>query len=247
MTNFDAEKIINRLLTPQKVLSPLIFDDNDKMHEDIRQGLLKIANKIIQLTIGNTNGFEVKDICLTGSLSGYLYHEKSDIDMRIIIKNKDCKDLKKTKACIDLFLSTQFSFYRTKHYRFFFRKKLVDTKITSSHMDFVSLYSIVKNEWLIKPSPDTFKNISSKRLFNYYQKRKKEISDEFEYIKNHYKGQKLCNEIDAFYIRTVLNKPTLRNHLTYKILSKEGVFRSIASYSIRTQCAQLRLENEYKI
>ena len=75
MKSFDFDATLDRFLTPQKVLSPLIFDDNEKMHEDIRQGLLKIADKIFELTIGKTNGLEPEDVCLIGSLSGYLYHQ----------------------------------------------------------------------------------------------------------------------------------------------------------------------------
>ncbi|MBR2299025.1 MAG: hypothetical protein IJ870_00430 [Alphaproteobacteria bacterium] len=247
MTEFDLEKTINSLLTPQEILSPFIFDADGKMQENVRQDLLKIAHKIVELTIFNTQGLEIEDICLTGSLSGYLYHEKSDIDMRIVVKNKNCHDLKKTKASFDAFLSTQFSFYRAKNYRFIYKKKLVDTKMSFSNIDFISLYSLIKNQWIIKPDKDTFKHISKKRLLNYYQKRKNEILEEFEYIKKQYIGTKLCDELDAFYARTVLNKPTLKDHLVYKILSKEHIFKQIARSCTRTQCAILSLHNEYQV
>ncbi len=73
--NFDLKAHIHRLLTTNETLDSRLFDKNDVLKENIRTGLLKITDKIIEKTVAGIDGLEVYDICLTGSASNYFYRK----------------------------------------------------------------------------------------------------------------------------------------------------------------------------
>ena len=237
MKSFDFDATLDRFLTPQKVLSPLIFDDNEKMHEDIRQGLLKIADKIFELTIGKTNGLEPEDVCLIGSLSGYLYHEKSDIDMLIIIKNKNCKELAKDNRHFDIFTSAQKNALKKRNVSFSWRKKGIDVKILPHSPFYATLYSIKNDKWIIKPNKNDFENIKKEDIINAYLLKKQKILDELQTIHTKNTGFDLADQLHFFYLQTmeqfVTHKNQISDHIVYKLLSKEGIFSMLADLAIR--------------
>ncbi len=235
MKTFDLASTVQRLLTPQEILAPFVFDENGIMHEDVRQGLLKIADFVINKTIKNISGLRVTDVCLTGSCSGYLYHNNSDIDIRIVVKNEHCSALAKDKKHFDMFLAAQLNGFliQTKELRY--QKRVVDVKMSSENIDFLSLYSIKNNQWLIKPEKDL--KLTEDEIMEYYLKRKQEISEEFERIKQKYHGRELGKQINEFYIRTyersIVGKPMVKDYFVFKLLHYERLLKPIGAESIR--------------
>jgi len=247
MAKFNLEANVRRLLTPQEVLSSFIFNKNDVMRADVRDGLLKIADYIIRNTISDVEGLEVQDICLTGSMSGYLYRPKSDIDMRIVVKNKNNKALAKDKKLFDKFLSTQWRGLLAQGYGFRWQKRLVDVKISSSNIDFLSLYSIKDNKWLIKPQKDL--KISEDEMIAYYQKRRQQIMDGYHKIKKKYRSVELSEKMGDLYTKTVLRSidghPSIKDYFVFKLLSDEGVLRKIGTESILAYNSALSITPEH--
>lgn len=85
-------------------LNPLIFDENNKIHEDVKNSLLNY----VQAFIDKANDLDIdlgySDIVLAGSNAGYLYTPESDIDVHIVSAepiNEDVFD--KLKEEFDLF------------------------------------------------------------------------------------------------------------------------------------------------
>lgn len=85
-------------------LNPLIFDENNKIHEDVKNNLLNY----VQAFIDKANNLDIdlgySDIVLAGSNAGYLYTPESDVDVHIVSAepiNEDVFD--KLKEEFDLF------------------------------------------------------------------------------------------------------------------------------------------------
>lgn len=85
-------------------LNPLIFDENNKIHEDVKNSLLNY----VQAFIDKANDLDIdlgySDIVLAGSNAGYLYTPESDVDVHIVSAepiNEDVFD--KLKEEFDLF------------------------------------------------------------------------------------------------------------------------------------------------
>ena len=63
-------------------LSPVIFDGNNKIRDDVRQTLISISNSFMNY-LGID--FFIHDILLTGSLANYGWSKYSDVDLHIVI------------------------------------------------------------------------------------------------------------------------------------------------------------------
>ncbi len=243
---FDLEKTVHRLLTPQEVLAPWLFDENNIMKEDVRRGLLKIADYVIEKTIKDTKGLEVYDICLTGSSCNYMYHKDSDIDLRIEIHNKNCKELSKSETDFENFLSAQGVGALHNGHTIKYQGRFVDIKLSCKEIDFTSLYSIQDNKWLIFPKKDF--GIKEDEMIAYYQKRRQEIMKELEKIKNKYEGMKLGKKLKDFYSKTILRsikgKPTIKDYLVFKLLHYEKLLKPIGAGSIMAYNKALTLRKE---
>jgi hypothetical protein len=246
MEKFNLDETIKRLLTPRETLAPWLFDENNQMHENMRLILLRYAQKLIESVISPIEGLEVTDITLTGSSSGYFYKDSSDIDMRVEVHNKGCKWLAKDSEHMDKFLATQLNGFFSQGYSFHVGKRLVDIKISSKQIDFLSLYSVKYKKWLIEPTKEI--NISKDEMKAYYLTEKKDIIEEYESIKRKYRGMELGSKLNDFFVRTVLrsikNNPTIKDHITFKLLDYEQLLKPIGAESIRAYNRVLQLKSQ---
>lgn len=71
-------------------LNDLIWDENNKMKDDIRKQLLKISKNFIEFS--DLENIKFKDIILTGSMANYNYSEFSDLDVHIIMDYNQISD-----------------------------------------------------------------------------------------------------------------------------------------------------------
>lgn len=66
-----VERIAQSLLSPKERLNPLLFDENDVMHEEVRRSLLEFAQIYIDNIYGKFEDTVIKDIILIGSQASY--------------------------------------------------------------------------------------------------------------------------------------------------------------------------------
>jgi len=229
---FDLDKEINRLLSTRETLAPWIFEPSGVMKEDVRQGLMDIARKIVLETVWGIEGLEVKDVCLTGSSSGYLYNDKSDIDIRIEVHNVNCQELAENGEDLDDFFADQKSSLFWRRYDTRFKGRRVDVKISSNQIDFLSLYSIKNNQWLIKPDKDYARGLNLEDVKAYYLKVKTDILAEFDRIQAEYSGSVLGDKIKDLYVRICHNEKNPKDFIVYKLLSRERVLKAIRERSV---------------
>ncbi len=244
MGKFDVVAKIHEFLTPKETLAPFVFDKDGVMFTDVRQRLLLIADFVASKTIAPLDGLIIEDICLEGSLSGYMYHEKSDFDLRLIVKNHNSKSLAKDEKHLNKFLKTQLNGMQAHTLPIKCCDRFVDVKIATNHVTFVSLYSILDNKWLIRPQKEF--GLKEDQLLAYYNERKSVLFAELEEIKKQYKGEALAEQMEKFYMRmmnkSILGSPSIEDYFVYKLLSKEMIFRQVGAESVRRYSSALSLD-----
>ncbi|MBR2299026.1 MAG: hypothetical protein IJ870_00435 [Alphaproteobacteria bacterium] len=250
MEIFELENITKHLLNPQKKLPEWIFDKNGKMHENVRQGLLKIAQFVIDKTIADIKGLEVYDIVLTGSLPTYFYHKDSDIDMRILVKNKNCSDITTDTAGLDTFLTIQKNILKACGYAFKYLDLAVDVKITSVPIEYVGLYSLIKNRFRIHPNKKIGEGISINEVLDAYFQEQKNIIRDVKKIDICSEGLEKVFALDDLYHQIYKNSyitKIYKDYLIFKLVSKSGVLGNLIQTYIDKTNQVLSFPYEEKI
>lgn len=223
--------ILFRLLTPNDILAPHIFDTNGTMHQQIRQQLFDEAYYVVANTIGRIEGFKVRDIFLTGSSASYYYHDSSDLDIRIEAYNKSNPYFTNDAQTLDLFMQA-FFLGRLNQYRFKLNERSVDISFSSKTFEIMGLYSIIQNKWIIEPqkkfadklNPDA---IMEEYLQEFYDIRfyiwtmintgQNKTMKGIEEIKNHH--QKIMEK----------GYTDIHNYIIFKLLNYSGVLNDLRS------------------
>lgn len=235
--------VAKRLIKTQPRLSPFLFDKNGNMHEEIRQVLLEKSNFFINLTLKGIPGLEVEDIQLSGSGATYLYHENSDIDIRVIVKNSGNPLLPKNGRYLSEFLHSLSGELRFSNFMMFVDKIYVDIKIECVEIDWLGLFSIQDNKWLIQPKKNILTGITAEELMAMYYEECDEINlfkQKFEKIDGKYKIED-CYCLLEFY-RAIVHDKTyrkLKNYMVYKIMNSQMKIKNFGSEVIQNFCETL--------
>lgn len=227
-TDDEIKEIAYRLLTPNDTLDVSIFDFQNKMHPEVREILLNNAQYIINNTINKIKGLVIHDIYLNGSAAGYFYYDRSDIDMRIEIHNNSCEYVTKDEYLFNRFLHALFmgSF---PGFRFELNKRLLDIKLSCKKFEIVGLYSILRDEWEVKPDKHFADNLNVDDIMQKYQNR-------YAHIKNHLNlyldktslDEKDQQELGLFYSNLIRgNNVSAQDYIIYKLLNYSGIFQEI--------------------
>ena len=237
MNENNIKDVLKHITESKDALDKSLFDSNELLQEDVRNGLMAISNKVIEKTIGHIEGLEISDIYLVGSASNYWYHEESDIDIRIEVINKKCRYIAKDSKHFDIFLSSKMSALKEKGYKFYFHNRLVDIKLAAERVHFISMYSIKNNCWIVYPQKRIFKKINDIEIIGKYHKYKADLERKYYNLKKEYKNEELAKRLNDLYIDTVTpcvtGSPSLMDCILFKLLSHDGSLKKIASESIQ--------------
>ncbi|MBE6445592.1 MAG: hypothetical protein E7019_06070 [Alphaproteobacteria bacterium] len=149
--NMTMEENAEWLLNPRSTLDPRIFDSDNKMLPKVRDELLFRANVLKTWCLDKLPGIEVADIVLQGSSASYIWHEFSDLDVKLIVNYDACPlwDAKKggdkrafISRCVKAIYSRKISFE--------LEGRFVDIGVIFQPYDFQQTYSILQNKWLIE-------------------------------------------------------------------------------------------------
>tara|TARA_R110000824_G_scaffold71001_5_gene182011 strand:- start:7037 stop:7966 length:930 start_codon:yes stop_codon:yes gene_type:complete len=130
-------------------LQPEIWK-GDELDGEVQSRLMEIANDFME---GLEIPVEVEDVRLTGSLANYNWSRYSDIDVHILVDfSKINADTKLVKAFFDEARMR----WNDKH-RIMIHDFEVEIYVEDTDEDHKSsgLYSLMEQEWLNKPSPDS--------------------------------------------------------------------------------------------
>lgn len=230
------EDIALRLITPQKVLDPYIFDSNGVIHDDIRKRLLHRTGFLIKNTVDQISGLEVTDICITGSAATYLYYDRSDIDMKIIVRNKSNPIIKDNNDGLLEFLPMLANSYHLKNRSFYIDDRFVDIKLSPHHVDILGLYSVLNRQWLIKPNPNDTVGFSLEEIMEEYHRQLNEIQ---KIIDEHQKHSAAATLEDYHilldrYRDYLTNTNTIKDYIVYKLLNYKRALRILGAASVNT-------------
>jgi predicted nucleotidyltransferase len=130
-------------------LNNQVWTKQNKILPSIRRKLLEVAEWV---TKNLSDMVEIKDVYFTGSLATYKWTPTSDIDLHIIvdIKEKICDEP------VQEYLDLKSKLFNKEHNIFIKGYKLeVNMKEKETALKGKGIYDLVKNEWLIEPTPVT--------------------------------------------------------------------------------------------
>jgi hypothetical protein len=220
----EDENIINSFGI-RNTLSDSIFDENQKMHEDVRKKLLEISDNFLEF-LGIE--FFIHDIILTGSLSNYMWSEYSDVDLHILVDFEDSEyslDLLK-----EFFAAKKSSWNNTHNIKInHFEVEIYVQDVNEQHTA-SGIYSILRNKWITKPKkvkPD----INDKKILD----KADDIFLQYENLLKLSKHNDVSKKIDKLlkklskFRKTGLSKDGEFSYenLTFKLLRRNGTIEKL--------------------
>lgn len=167
-----CKTFLARMLEVQPRLSPLLFENEDKMFPHIRKNLSQIAHHLSFYINDIFENVIIEDICLVGGMAGYIYHDKSDIDLFIIVR-PDEKIISRHEF-EDRFKAIGATLFRRK-INFKLKGRSVDTSVVSDSRIAGGAYSLLFDRWIKKTTRGYF-NFNVDELYEECLRIDKEIN-----------------------------------------------------------------------
>lgn len=211
-------------------LNPKIFDQNQKMHPEIRTRLLMIADDFFDTL--ELPWVDVTDITLTGSLANYNWSKFSDVDLHIII---DYKEVDENESLVSEYLAAKKNIWNEAHD---IKIKGYDVELYAQDMNephvSTGVYSIMWNDWVVKPEKGSPK-IDSKKV---KQKASSIINSYDSLIETFYEGEydKVIRRINTARQKIKKMRQTgldregeySYENITFKVLRRVGLLDKLA-------------------
>ena len=139
---------VSALLSPKDKLNSELWDEDKKLRPEVRDRLMRIAEKFIKPTLGK--GVTIKDITFTGSLANYNYSDMSDIDLHIIIS---FADINKDKEMVRKYFNAVKALWNSLH-DIRIKGFEVEAYVQDSDEPHTStgVYSVQDDRWLKEPT-----------------------------------------------------------------------------------------------
>jgi len=151
-------------------LNPSIFDEQKRVHSDLRKKMLNIADEFWKFN--DTSEVTIKDIILTGSMANYNWSEESDIDIHILVDYEDlCGDKDVASNLYDTkkvlwSLQHDIKIGETNEYDV----ELFVADVTEKLPKGVGVYSLRDDEWIILPSKSYYHKFDKAKTDGYINK-----------------------------------------------------------------------------
>lgn len=164
--------ILDESIERHETLNSKLFDENNKLKEDVREALLNIKDEFLKDLSENKIPLRVIDIWLVGSNASFNYTDKSDIDLHIIANLDDvCED-----TCLLQILYNYVKASFNKRHDISIKGSPVEVYIQDVNSNSVSngIYSLQEDEWIKFPEQlpeyetDTTKLVGLQDLLRIY-------------------------------------------------------------------------------
>lgn len=225
----DYDKVNKSIINsfyPKSHLSNVIFDNDEKIKDDVRKQLISISDNFLEF-LGVK--FFVHDIVLTGSLASYGWSDYSDVDLHIIFDFDESEY--NNDLLIEFFNAKKNSWnevhnVKIKNYDVeIYIQDIKEEHITSG------IYSILNNKWVKKPNSKKIE-IDEKKIIEKSQMFMKKID---ELISKFKKGgdikdevKKVKNKIKNFRKSGLTNDGEFSyENLTFKYLRRNGYMNKL--------------------
>ena len=164
--------ILDESIERHEILNSKLFDENNKLKEDVREALLNVKDEFLKDLSENKIPLRVIDIWLVGSNASFNYTDKSDIDLHIIANLDDvCED-----TCLLQILYNYVKASFNKRHDISIKGSPVEVYIQDVNSNSVSngIYSLQEDEWIKFPEQlpeyetDTTKLVGLQDLLRIY-------------------------------------------------------------------------------
>ena len=226
----------------QDELNPKIWKD-DKIDSRIRLKLLDIADDFTDFL--NVDWVKPEDITMTGSLANYNWSEDySDIDLHIII---DYKKVDNRTDFVSEYFNSKKELWNQKHENikiFGFPVELYVQDKNEPHAS-TGVYSLEKNEWIVKPKKQTINN----KVLKQAEKKAETWADKIDSLLNRYypdssdtEKENILNDLDNMFTDIKNSRKNSfkngggelnKDNLTFKMLRRGGYLDKI--YNKKTE------------
>lgn len=165
--SIDSQKQeMAQLLTNNQELLPLLFDKNKKLYNYERQTLLNIIDFVKEKTLKILPTVQIKDAILCGGSTSYIYNDKTDIDIALIL---DIDEKIMPKEEFQRFLGKVNKGLALSGYRFKIIKRNIDYGLINYIRPGFGVYSIWENKWISEPIHREFSYSIDEFYEAYYQ------------------------------------------------------------------------------
>ena len=218
-----------------------IFGEDDKLLPEVREKLLEIAARFTDNLKEDGIVIEPKDIVLLGSNASYNYTDASDLDTHIVA------DMSAYEGQEDLALKLY------QAYKSLFNQKFdpmikgheaeiyVEPDKVSANSN--GIYSIMHDEWLKEPDPDTIPEVDMEPVNAELQP----FIDKFNEIKENPDEESIDKLIDSIYLlrqSSILQDGEYSTgNLVFKEFRNQGLLQELKDMKVELQNKEMSLES----
>lgn len=244
---FSKDNNIQEDIEKHNQLNPLLWNDDATMKDEVISKLKEIADEFILNLQEAEIEADIDDIILIGSNANYNYTKNSDLDIHIILNNKDLEP----KIAESLYGAYRSIF--NKNYDISIYNIPVEIYVELPGSDRISngVYSIKNEKWLIEPTITEIPDLDTEKFENYFEVWENKYFD----LVADYEDGLLEDELDIVnYINEVyeLRKKGLAKegeygipNLIFKELRNRGYLDNLKEIKNKLISKRLSLEESY--
>ena len=171
-----------------------IWNKDFTINPDVRKNLLKIAKDFVEFV--KIKNLKIVDIIVTGSIAGYSWHAKSDVDLHLVL---DLTNFGKHERFIEEYLQTKKALWNQNHIIDMFGFDVeVYPENKAKKQTAAGIFSLAKNKWLITPVKKDVKVDKELVKKKYQSEVDKILQIEDETKKKNFDYGKTIGDIDKF-------------------------------------------------
>lgn len=242
ITDIEQNKAVMRLLLKNNdCLCGLFFTPEGKLYPQERETLLKIANFFIKKNQQFLPTLKVNDILLCGGITSYIYNDKTDVDLGIVVEMPDFfpnesefyQLLKKMNPC-----------YQVRGFNFRILNRRIDYGLVPPSFFYggSGTYSLTQDCWLNSPRHREFSFTLDEFYKRYcvYNAQVHQFVDLLERIDDAFLTMESCHKLDSYLYHLRMEALKIKSkhpeqeycleYNMYRCLKKFGVVRHFYNF-----------------
>ncbi len=219
-------------------LEPLVFDEKEKLRDEVREKLIEVGNLIEHKLRHVAPDLIIDDVVLQGEITSYIREEKCDIALQLICHSPSTPDVN-----LDAIMNATIGyFYNSKNLHLHFQdKEIAYLAISKLIGTYSGVYSVKNNKWISKPIKKAF-TFSTDDLYEMSKQRMLSHEDFINTIPRNEKGElslESCKKINHFIKdmpKYFMNKAANGNKeyemefQIFRVLKKRGEMRNLRKF-----------------